>query len=100
VTIEENGTVSVSNSIGIDFTGHLNVIDDNDGTVTIDPTHNHDSRYYTQSEVRSWVNNNADVPNSDYANTVGTVNDNGHTLYLQNSSPNNPSSGDIWIDTS
>ncbi|UBF22615.1 hypothetical protein HRTV-25_gp34 [Halorubrum tailed virus 25] len=45
VNIEENGTLSVSSSTGIDFTGHLNVIDDGDGTVTIDPSHNHDSRY-------------------------------------------------------
>jgi hypothetical protein len=45
LTIEEDGTTLVSNSTGINFTGHLNVIDDTDGTVTIDPTHNHDGRY-------------------------------------------------------
>lgn len=53
VNIEEDGTLAVSSSTGIDFTGHLNVIDDGDGTVTIDPSHNHDSRYYTESESDS-----------------------------------------------
>jgi autotransporter translocation and assembly factor TamB len=45
VNVEEDGTALVSKATAIDFTGHLNVIDDSDGTVTIDPTHNHDGRY-------------------------------------------------------
>ncbi|WP_143421025.1 hypothetical protein [Halorubrum halodurans] len=73
MNIEEDGSLAVSSSTGIDFTGHLNVIDDGDGTVTIDPTHNHDGRYYTQSEVRNWVNGNADVPNADYADSAGNA---------------------------
>ena len=36
--------------------------------------HIHDGRYYTQSEVRNWVNNNADVPNADYADNAGNAN--------------------------
>jgi len=47
VDIEEGGTTVVSNSTGINFTGHINVTDDTDGTVTVDPTHNHDSNDLT-----------------------------------------------------
>lgn len=49
VNIEENNTLRKFRTTGINFTGHLNVIDDGDGTVTIDPTHNHDSRYLNVS---------------------------------------------------
>jgi hypothetical protein len=45
----------------INFTGHLNVIDDTDGTITIDPAHNHDSRYYTESEVDTKLGNKSDT---------------------------------------
>lgn len=45
VVIEENGNPLVSPATAVDFRGHLNVIDDGDGTVTIDPSHNHDGRY-------------------------------------------------------
>jgi hypothetical protein len=51
VNIEEDGTLSVSSSTGIDFTGHLNVTDDGDGTVTIDPTHYHDGRYINEGQA-------------------------------------------------
>lgn len=43
--VEEGGSLLAANVTAIDFTGHLDVIDEADGTVTIDPTHNHDSQY-------------------------------------------------------
>jgi hypothetical protein len=49
--VSEGGVEMYGSVDDINFTGHLNVIDDTDGTITIDPAHNHDSRYYTQSEA-------------------------------------------------
>ena len=66
LSIEEDGTSLVGNSTGIDFTGHLNVTDDGDGTVTIDPTHDHDGRYARLYDgVKTPVYSSfADVPSS------------------------------------
>lgn len=97
VDVENDGTEVSTDPSHLNFQGHLNAIKQGDGDIHVDPSHNHDSRYYTQSEVQTWVNNNADVPN---ASTVDTVNDNGNTIHVQSSAPNNPSNGDIWINNS
>lgn len=39
--ISEDGTLVMAGAADINFQGHLNVIDDGDGTVSIDPTHTH-----------------------------------------------------------
>lgn len=49
VDVSEDGTTLVSDVGDINFQGFLNAIDDGDGTVSIDPTHNHDGRYVMES---------------------------------------------------
>ena len=66
VNIEEEGLVSVESATAVNFIGHLNVINDGDGTVTIDPTHNHDGRYarlYDGVQAPVYAST-ADVPSS------------------------------------
>jgi hypothetical protein len=75
VDIEDSGAVVVEPSTGINFTGHLDVLDDGDGTVSIDPTHTH-----SLSEVTDF--------SSDSQN-----------IYVQSSEPSSPSTNDLWIDT-
>ncbi len=72
--IQDNGSLGLAGATGINFTNRLSVTDDGDGTVTVDGSHNHDSRYYRS--------------------------ENGNELYIQGSSPNNASDGDIWINNS
>jgi hypothetical protein len=72
--VAEDGSTVYGSINEIDFRGHLNVIDDGNGNVRIDPAHNHDSRYVQTSG--------------------------GGDLFVQSGSPSGPSSGDVWVDTS
>lgn len=76
LSIEEDGVSSVDNSTGIDFTGHLNVTDDGDGTVTIDPTHYHDGRY---SKLFVGVQNPVFATLADVPSSIGE----GEQVYIQ-----------------
>jgi hypothetical protein len=62
-SVSEDGTQTVGSVDDINFQGHLNVIDDGDGTVSLDPTHNHDSRYYTESEMDTKLGNQLTASN-------------------------------------
>lgn len=51
--------------------------------------------------TESWVNANADVPDADYADSAGDADTvDGRDIHTGTSSPSNPTSGDIWVDTS
>lgn len=63
IEIEDNGTVITSPSTAIDFTGYLNVTDDGDGTVTVDSSHNHDGRYFTETELTTGALSHGDLSN-------------------------------------
>jgi hypothetical protein len=62
----------------------------------------------TFDQVKSWVNNNADVPNADYADSADDANtvDGFHADeltgidYVQDTEPNTTTDGDVWADTS
>lgn len=92
VVVEEDGTPRVSPTTAIDFTGHLNVVDDGDGTVTIDPTHNHDADY---------VNENGDTMSGDLDMGGNSLLNAGKVtathVETRTSAPSSPEPGQMWI---
>ena len=55
-----------------------------------------DGKHY--SDIQDWVNSSSYVPNANYADDAGTVG--GNNIYVQSTEPSNPTSGDVWVDTS
>lgn len=82
VDISEDGTKVLQKAEDIDFLGNLSVVDQGDGTVTVDDSHNHDTRYYTQSEVDSIA---ADSPNE------------ASYVEVRTSDPSTPDDGRMWL---
>lgn len=75
--VEEDSSLLSADVSAIDFTGHLNVSDDGDGTVTIDPTHNHDSQYANINTGGTQIISYATL--SDVPNTLTK----GDTVYIE-----------------
>ena len=90
VNVEEKGTLQVSSSTGINFTEHLNVIDDGDGTVTIDPSHTHD--YVSLSG--DTMSGDLDMGGNSLVN-AGKVT--ATHVETRTSAPSSPESGQMWI---
>ena len=47
-TWSNDGTTALTHPTDINFTGHITVVDDGDGTVSIDPSHDHDDWYVNE----------------------------------------------------
>ena len=88
VTVEEDGTGVASPATAINFAGHLNVTDDGDGSVTIDPAHNHDGRYVNVSGDS--MNGDLDMGQNELKNVV---------IEKRTSDPSSPVEGQEWIRT-
>jgi len=85
VGVEESGSVVVSASTGINAKGHLNVTNDGDGTVSIDPSHNHDSRYINDGAGTVTATNHGDgveVPIYSTLSDVPSLSE-GEIVYVQ-----------------
>jgi len=80
--IEDNGTTTVNNSVGLNFTDNFTVTDDGDNTASVtlqqgsgsgldaDTLDGNEASYFT---TLTEVNNNADVPNADFADEAGNA---------------------------
>jgi len=98
VGVDDGGNAIINDADRIDFGSNVNVTNNGDGTVTVsassdaDTLDGFDAAHFT---TLSEVNNNADVPNADFADTA----DEATRFETRTTYPSNPVSGQVIFRT-